>query len=396
MAFDADTIVLGAGPAGSTVARLLAADGISVLLLDRAAAPVFKVGESLLPEGVSLCRRMGMGRHLEEAGFLGKYGAHFILTEDGTEERFDFLGEADDRTPPAYEVKRVEFDALLARFAAEGGARLLRGFDVEHVDVDAGPGVAVTSRDGRKLTARFLVDATGPAGLLGQRLSLRDPLPGLRKAAIFSHFADVPRASGRKAGDIIILHSDVGWHWVIPFSDGTTSVGIVGEPDFLRSMGADDQQRFDRICERTETHRRLLGKRRQLMPIHRRADYSFRCRTFSGERFLLVGDAAGFVDPIFSNGVFLAQKSAFLAHDCLGPALKAGTLPGAAERARYEKDLRVGLDRFVTLVRQFYDDTFAHNIVRTRERPALKVALTGLLAGGVWDEDNVWIRMGVV
>lgn len=395
MGLDADTIILGAGPGGSTLARLLAVDGVSVLLADRAPAATFKVGESLLPEGISLCHRLGVD--LEGAGFLAKCGAHFFLTDEGTDERFDFREAIrGDRAPHAYEVKRIEFDGLLQRFAEEGGARIVRNFDVEDVDLAAGPGVAVVARDGRRLTARFLVDATGPAAVVGARLSLREPIPGLRKAAIFSHFADVPRATGRAAGDIGILHSNDGWHWIIPFSDGTASVGVVGEPEYLRSMGADDQERFDRLCERSETHVRLLSGRRQLLPLHRRADFSFRCRTFSGERFLLLGDAACFIDPVFSSGVFLAQKAAFLAHERITPALRSGQLPSADDRAGYERDLRIGLERFLALVRQFYDDTFVKNIVRTRERAALKSALTSLLAGDVWDDDNVWIRMGVI
>jgi flavin-dependent dehydrogenase len=255
--------------------------------------------------------------------------------------------------------------------------------------------VEVVARDGRRLAARFLVDATGPTALLPTRLQLREPIDGLRKAAIFSHFAGVPRATGTAAGDIDILHSDDGWHWIIPFSDGTASVGVVGEPEYLRSMGADDQERFDRLCERSEVHRRLLGERRQLLPLYRRADFSFRCRTFSGSRFLLIGDAACFIDPVFSSGVFLAQKGAFLAHEHIAPALKAGRLPSTEDLAAYERNLRVGLDRFLTLVRHFYADAFVRNIIRCRERRALKSALTSLLAGDVWDDYNIWIRMGV-
>jgi flavin-dependent dehydrogenase len=340
---------------------------------------------------------MGLKAQLEAHGFLKKHAARFVLGEDGVEDTFDFANALRaERAPYAYQVKRLEFDGLLQRFAVEGGAKILWDVTVQDVDLEDTGGVLIKSRDGRSFRCRYLVDASGPSSLLARSLTLREPLPGLNKVALFSHFEGVPRRTGKSEGDIVILWSENGWFWIIPFTGGITSVGAVGNADLIQSMGTDDASRFDRLCDQSATHREYLGERRQLFPLQRRADYSFRLKTLSGERFVLVGDASGFIDPIFSSGVFLAQNGAFLARDLVSPALRSGRLPDPAAREHYEARVRLGVDRFLGLVRQFYDNRFIENAVRSRTRPELKRALISILAGDVYHEENVLIRMGLL
>jgi flavin-dependent dehydrogenase len=215
------------------------------------------------------------------------------------------------------------------------------------------------------------------------------------RIAMFSHFEGVPRDDGARAGDIVILWTEQGWFWVIPFQDGTTSVGVVGDPETIQAAGADDQERFDNLCAQSDVHRRYLAERRQLEPLRRHADYSFACHAKSGDRFLLLGDASGFVDPIFSTGVFLAQMGAFAASDVIAPALLAGELPGMSVRREFENKLGLGMRRYLALVQRFYDGRFMDDMVRARRRVQTQKALTSVLAGDIFDEDNPLIRMGV-
>jgi flavin-dependent dehydrogenase len=394
---EADVLILGAGPAGSTLAYWLASAGLATTILDRASGPEFKVGESLLPEGVRLCHEMGLAEALATGPFLPKHGAQFILSADGVGDRFDFREALRaERCNHAYQVKRRDFDGLLQEHARGAGAELLWNVNVRRVELDADNHVSAWDIDGAEHRARYLVDATGLAHLVARQERAFEPLDGLKKVSILSHFEGIPHQEGERAGDIRILWTPSGWFWVIPFLDGTTSVGVVGDPDVVAAAGGDDQARFDALAGQSETHRAVLGERRQLAPVQRRADYSFRSKAKTGPRHLLLGDAGGFIDPIFSTGVYLAQQGAFLARDAILPALSRGELPGAAQRAHFAERIELATSRYLALVRMFYDQEFMDDIIRSRRRRQTRCALTSLLAGDIFDEGNTLLRMGML
>lgn len=394
---ESDVLIIGAGPAGSTLAYWLAKAGLATRILDRASGPQFKVGESLLPEGIRLCREMGLGEALESGPFLPKFGAQFILSEDGASDRFDF-GEAlrAERCGHAYQVKRVDFDSLLQQHAQDAGAELCWDVNVRRVDPEGHGHVSAWDAAGQEHRARYLVDASGLAHLVARQLGQAEALDGLRKVSIFSHFDGIPREEGKRGSDIRILWTPSGWFWVIPFQDGTTSIGVVGDPDVVAEAGADDQQRFDALAAQSDVHRSVFSARRQLAPVQRKADYSFRTGAKTGARFLLLGDAAGFIDPIFSTGVYLAQQGAFLARDAILPALTRGELPGAPARAHFTERIELATRRYLSLVHMFYDQKFMDDIIRSRRRENTRRALTSVLAGDIFDEDNTLLRMGML
>ena len=393
---DHDVVILGAGPTGTTAARLLTQRGIGVTVFDREAGPTFKIGESLLPEGIRLCHQLGLEEQLHEAGFVVKNGARFILTNDGAEDRFDFQDAwRADRCSFAYQVKRQEFDALLARHAESGGADIQWSTHVRDVEFRTSD-ILITLGDGRQCTTRYIADATGPAHFLAKRFNLRRPNPTLRKVSLFTHCAGIPRASGRAEGDITILWSESGWFWVIPFSDGITSVGLIGDQDIVDAAGKSDQERFDNLCSQSASHKSLFDDQEQLMPVQRRANWAYRCDPIAGENFVLLGDAAGFIDPVFSTGVYLGQQGAFFFDEFLGPALAAGDSPSAEDRENFNRRMRTALDRFQQFVNQFYDSSFVDNIIRSRKRAGLRQSITSLLAGDVFYEDNPMLRMGII
>jgi flavin-dependent dehydrogenase len=394
---DSDVLIIGAGPAGCTLAYWLASAGISTRILDRASGPVFKIGESLLPEGVRLCREMGLGAALDSGPFLPKFGAQFILSEDGVSDRFDF-SEAlrAERGDYAYQVKRVDFDALLQEHAQAAGAELRWNVNVRSVDLEQRGHVSAWDSEGGEHRARYLVDASGLAHLVARQLGAAEAIEDLRKVSIFSHFEAVPREEGPRESDIRVLWTAGGWFWVIPFADGTTSVGVVGDPEVIAAAGADDQERFDALAAQSEVHRAVLGQRRQLAPVQRKADYSFRTTARTGRRYLLLGDAGGFLDPIFSTGVYLAQKGAFMARDAILPALSRGELPGEPERAHFTELIEQATDRYLSLVQMFYDEKFMDDVIRSRRRKNTRRALTSILAGDIFDEANTLLRMGML
>ena len=391
-----DVVILGAGPTGTTAARLLAQRKMQVTVFDRETGPSFKVGESLLPEGIRLCHKLGLEDQLRESGFLVKNGARFILATDGAEDRFDFQDAwRADRSAYAYQVKRQEFDAMLARHAEAGGADIHWDTDVRDVEFREDH-ILMTFADGQRCTTRYLVDATGPAHFLAKRLRLRRPIPTLRKTSLFTHCAGIPRRSGHEEGDITILWSDSGWFWVIPFSDGTTSVGLIGDPEVVDEAGTSDQERFDKLCAQSASHKTLFDGREQLIPVQRRADWSYHCDPLAGENFVLLGDAGGFLDPVFSSGVYLGQQGAFFCDEILGPALAAGGLPSAESREQFGERMQTALDRFLQFVNQFYDSRFLENVIRSRKRAGLRQSITSLLAGDIFYEDNPMLRMGII
>jgi len=392
---DADVIVVGAGPAGCTLAYLLAARGRDVLVLDKEAGPIFKIGESLLPAGVHLCHEMGLKEALEQGGFMPKWAARFVLSDTGDEERFPFSDALRVKAGArAYQVKRRDFDDLLHRHARSAGARYHWGARVAGVDLATAEGPIVRLTDGETLSARFVVDATGQGHFLARELGLRRPIPGLAKTALFAHFERVRRHAGIEEGDITVLWNSEYWTWIIPFTDGTTSVGVVGNPDRIRAAGANDDERFAALCSATEHHRRFLAERVQLFELQRRADFSYQCTQLAGPRFVLIGDAASFIDPLFSTGVFLAQQGAFLAERMLSAALEESRALSEAEQQDYTTTMQTAIRRFLALVQGSYDHGFIETAVRGRRRPGMRRAFISLLAGDVLDEENPLIGMG--
>jgi len=393
---EVDVLIIGAGPAGSTLGYLLASQGVSTAIVDRAAGPEFKIGESLLPEGVRLCREMGLGEALERGPYLEKFGAQFILGDDGASDRFCF-DEAlrPERGMSAYQVKRKDFDALLQGHAEGAGVRIDWNTKVHEVDFGADDHVAVRA-GGDTYAARYVVDASGLSQVVARQRGESEPRADLQRVALFSHFEGVPRDEGERAGDIRVIWTEQGWFWVIPFQDGTTSVGVVGDPESLRVAGQDAQESFDALAGQGPVHRALLAERKQLFPVRRMANYASKVEHKTGERYLLLGDASGFLDPIFSTGAFFAQASAFLARDAILPALAAGYLPDQAARSGYEEKIDLAVRRYKSLIQMFYDRKFMDDVIRSRRRENIRRALTSLLAGDVFHEENPLLRMGVV
>ncbi|HWC65347.1 MAG TPA: NAD(P)/FAD-dependent oxidoreductase [Thermoanaerobaculia bacterium] len=380
-----DAIVVGGGPAGSTVSHLLARAGRSVLVLEKETFPRFVIGESLLPFSTPIFEKLGVLEEIKSR-FQHKLGAYF--TEEGKEadRKVVFAHGFKKGYGLAFQVKRAELDELLLSAAEKAGAEVRFGWRVTAFRREGTTvtGVDAVAPDGsaHALSARIVVDATGRAAMGARASGGVVPEEALRRGALFAHFSGVPLGENETPGDIRMVVFDRGWWWFIPFSDGTWSVGVVSD---AIPAGASLEERFDRMVASTGTVRERLRDAKRLMPVAAESDYSYSVRTLTGDGWVAIGDAAGFLDPIFSSGVFLAMTTGEKAAEVLARALGRREGPvRALDLREYERFTREGFARFRKFVIGFYEPAFRDIFYSKPPVHALYSSVTSILAGGVF------------
>ena len=386
---DFEVIIIGCGPGGSSAATFLARGGKRVLVLEKEIFPRFHIGESLLPCNMPIFREMGVLPALEAAGFPRKLGARFDLSNGTLGTRFAFRQGKYNREPEAIQVERAVFDHILLKHARASGADVREGWSVSKFTTDA-DGVNVEACDPEGKThhfrAAYLIDASGRGNFTGNQEGLRIDHPRHKKLAIFGHFTGVERDSGEANNDIIIVRLPNKWFWIIPISPEKTSVGLVIDKDeFAQEKGA-PQEVFDRWVQSSSVVRERMRSARRVNETRTTSDFSYYNRRLVGERLLRVGDAAGFMDPIFSAGVFLAMWSGKHAAETVQQALAAGK-PDERQFARYERRVRKAITCYWRMVENYYTTPFMELFLRPTERCNLFSAVIGLLAGefeGCW------------
>jgi flavin-dependent dehydrogenase len=384
-----DCIIIGGGPAGSTVATLLARRGRRVVVLEKARFPRFHVGESLLPYSLPIMERLGVLEKVRRAGFQEKYGAYFWNESTGGIRPVVFADSIDAAQPMAYQVKRADFDLLLLEHSISQGAEVRQETAVTEVlfEGDRAVGVAAAGPDGARfeLSAKVVIDASGQEAFLSRKMKTRSFDPKLKRAGLFAHYENVPRAEGRAAGDILLPVEDDIWYWIIPFSDGTSSVGAVYDPTTPNATipGETLDERHDRLVGRSKRMRELLGPGRRTSKAVGISDYSSYASKLGGDGWVLVGDAASFLDPVFSTGVFLALAMGERAAAAVDSALVKKGRVDASDLKRYERESRRLVARFRRFVHAFYDPTFFEAFCSKEPFDKIRAAITTLLAGGV-------------
>jgi len=398
-----DVIVIGGGPGGATAATLVAQHGHRVLLLERSAEPRFKIGESLMPATWWTFERLGMIPKLKASHFVPKYSVQFYGRSGRGSAPFYFQETNPHESSVTWQVVRSEFDALMLDNAREHGVDVRRGAAVKDVLFDGERAVGVRAsfpqEGAREIHCKVVVDATGRSAFLGRKLGLMRPDRELRKAAIFSHFEGALRDPGIDEGATLVLYTggtvdENAWFWYIPLPEDKVSVGVVGSVESLiTNRPGDPQKVFDEEVARCPEAQRRLACARQTFPVQVLNDFSYRSSRIAGDGWVLVGDAFGFLDPIYSSGVLLALTSGEQAADSIHAALVAGDVSAARLGAHGPRFL-AGMEAMRKLVYAFYEKDFSFAKF-LRRFPEQRIELIHLLVGNVFrPSDELFATMG--
>ena len=397
-----DVIVVGGGPAGSTVATLVAAQGHRVTLLERDRQPRFKIGESLMPDSYWTFKRLGVLDRLNASTFPRKHSVQFFSSKGKASTPFYFSQNNPHESAVTWQVRRHEFDQMLLDNAAEKGVHVRRGVSVQDAlyEGDNVVGVRAKLEDGtmQDMPAQVVVDASGQSALLARKMNIKKTEPKLKKASIFTHFSGGRRDAGIDEGATLILHTEHkdSWFWYIPLHDDIVSVGVVGALDYLLQSRKDlePQQIFDAELAKCRPMQERLQNAQQAFPVKVTQDFSYRADRIAGQGWVLIGDAFGFLDPIYSSGVLLALKSGELAADCINDGLAANDLSG--ERlGRFGPELVAGMEAIRKLVYAFYEKEFSFAWF-LKNHPECAQGVIDILSGDVFKEgiEDIFEPMG--
>jgi flavin-dependent dehydrogenase len=393
---DYDVVVIGGGPAGSTVSTLIAQHGCRVGLFERERFPRFHIGESLIPETYWVLKRLNMLPRMQQSPFVKKYSVQFVNASGKVSAPFYFHDNKPHECSQTWQVVRSQFDLMLLDNAREHGVDAQEGVHVLDVlfEDDRAVGVTIKTPDGlrREVRARVVVDASGQAALLQNRFKLRVWDPVLNKGAIWTYWQGAYRDTGRDEGATMVLQTDNrnGWFWYIPQHDDVVSVGIVAPFDYLfKGRGADHENTYFQEVERCPAVKQRISGATRVTGYFVTRDYSYRSTRVAGDGWVLVGDAFGFLDPLYSSGVLLALKSGELAADAIVDGLERGDV-SEEQLGRWGASFNQGVDRMRRLVCEFYDGFSFGAFVRTY--PHLRGTITDLLIGDLFTDrvDAVW------
>jgi len=379
-----DVAIIGGGPAGSTAATCLAKAGKRVTVLEKETFPRFHIGESLLPYNMPIFEELGVREKIEKAGFIPKYGARFCLADASMETLFRFGDGRYTEQPMSYQVERARFDSILLRHAGECGADILEDTRITGYTT-TGDGVTLErGKEADPILARFLIDASGQSNFTGNRERLRIFSPKLKNVAIYGHFSGIRLPAGSERGDIVIYRLDEAWFWFIPLGDDRVSLGLVVARTQVKERSP--KELFEEAIALSPALASRLEKRVSLTPLHSVSDYSYTNKKFVGERLIRAGDAAGFLDPIFSSGVYLAMVSGKMAATALADALPQDR-PLTRSMLSYEKTLRETMRVYSSLIEGFYTRPFMELLMQPQDILQLPAAINAILAGRL---DQPW------
>lgn len=381
-----DVVVVGGGPAGSTAAAFLAKAGRQVMLVEKEAHPRFHIGESLLPRNLDIFERLGV---LEQVRAIGvhKPGAEFASDRTGRAITYPFASALNRDRTHAWQVRRSELDALLFANAIRHGAAAAQETRVTDVHI-AGRGQrsVVTARDkaGRMLEwrPRYVLDASGRDTFMASRMNLKDANKCNNTAALYAHFAGVPRREGELAGYIGIHLAEDGWFWLIPLPDDIMSIGFVGNQAAWKGRTGTPAELFMRRIASSPTVSARTQGAKLVSDIYSTANYSYRARRGNGDGFLLIGDAYGFVDPMFSTGVLMAMAAGELGAKTADTWLK-NPARGQRMAARTNREVARAMDRISWLIYRINDPVFRTMFMAPSNRFWMRDGIVNLLAGNL-------------
>jgi len=391
-----DVAIIGGGPAGSTAAALLAQAGRRVIVFEREKFPRFHIGESLLPFSMKAFMRLGLHEKFSQAGFIKKYGGEIIgaCSENGT--KFYFKDGYRSQTDHAYQVTRGDFDKVLLDHARESGARVHEETAVDGIDFSSDGIQLGVKTNGllHSVRARYLVDASGRTSVLGRQFKIKKTYDHLQKLSMFAHYEGVWRRDGIDGTLTVLVRAVDCWFWLIPLTAERTSVGVVLDSETFRKSKLSAEDFLEQALAKQPTIAKRMRNARRVSKVYLEADFSYRSARLYGNRWLLTGDAAGFIDPIFSSGVFLAVFSGEKCADVLNEVL---TRPRKAKHlfARYERSVNRAMDVYLRFVNAWYTKEFIEVFLAPRSVLGLAPAVNAVLGGNVGNSFPIRWRMWV-
>jgi flavin-dependent dehydrogenase len=394
---DYDVVVIGGGPGGSTVSTILAQHGLKVALFEREKFPRFHIGESLIPETYWVLKRLNMLPKMQRSHFVKKYSVQFVNASGKVSAPFYFWDNKPHECSQTWQVVRSEFDQMMLDNAREHGVEARDGVHVVDVLFEGERACGVRIKEGgdghgrRDVHARVVVDASGQAAMLQNRFKLRLWDPVLNKGAIWTYFQNAYRDLGRDEGATMVLQTKdrKGWFWYIPLHNDVVSVGVVAPFDYLFKGRTSHEETYREAVDRCPAVKERVAHATRITGYFATRDYSYRSRQAAGDGWVLVGDAFGFLDPLYSSGVLLALRSGEMAADAIAEGLQKGDVSGA-QLGKWSGPFNEGMDRMRRLVCEYYNGFSFGNFVRNY--PELRGTVTDLLIGDLFTSrvDNVW------
>jgi flavin-dependent dehydrogenase len=385
-----DVIVIGGGPSGATCSTLLAQQGVRVELFEREKFPRFHIGESLIPETYWVLKRLNMLEKMKQSHFVKKFSVQFMNSRGKLSEPFYFRDNKPHECSDTWQVYRQEFDLMMLRNAEEHGVMVHEEHRVLEVlfEGERAVGVRVEDKHGqqREVRAKVVVDASGQASMIASRMGLRVWDPELKKAALWTYWEGAYRDTGRDEGATMVMQTEgkKGWFWYIPLHNNIVSVGVVADHDYLFKRELKDLEAIYNeqvsLCPGL-AERLATGKRVQQFRVQK--EYTYKSKQLAGDGWVLIGDAFGFLDPLYSSGVLLALKSGALAADAVAEGIAKGDT-SAAQLGKWGPDFIRGMERMRRLVIEYYDGFSFGRFVK--RHPHLKGHLTDLLIGDLFED----------
>ncbi len=395
MSLSHEVIIIGGGPGGSTLGSLLAKKGVDVAIIEREVYPRFHIGESLLPATMPLYKEIGFYETLKSGKYIDKYGARFVDFKSQDEVYFGFRDGFNPDIPNAFEVERSQFDRDILNHASLCGAKVYQPARVKSAQCTKTQATLQTTLG--EMTCEYVIDATGRDALFGKQNKLRTAHPDLNNVAVFAHYTGVKRNPGLDEGDITIgLLPNRAWTWLIPFKGERTSVGVVCTSSIFK-VGSDLEEYLHTMLSMSERVKDMMKDAERCTEISVISNYSHVSETYCGDRWMMAGDAAVFLDPIFSSGVHVSCTSAKLASEVILKCLKDRLSILDEDRgARYKKELDKGVSRFHNLISLFYGDNFVQQMKKTLTLENSRKAFTSAVAGDMWNDNNFLFQKNVL
>jgi flavin-dependent dehydrogenase len=400
-----DVAIIGGGPAGSTAAALLARAGRRVIVLERDKFPRFHIGESLLPFSMRAFTRLGLHEKFARAGFMEKFGGEMYGACGNDGVKFYFEDGFRSQTDRSYQVTRADFDKVLLDHAGESGAEVREETAVDSIEFsEEAAAIRVSRRDElplvhggaearpSEISARYVIDASGRNSILSAKFKLKKNYEHLQKVSVFAHYDGMTRAEGRDGTLTRMVRAIDRWFWVIPLTATRTSVGVVLDSDVYKKSQLSSEDFLAQAIREQPLLMETMRNAERVTPVRTAADFSYRSTRLAGDRWLLAGDAAGFIDPVFSSGVFLAvlagEQAADVLHEVLARPAKRKKL-----FARYQRNVNKAMDVYLRFVDAWYSKEFIEVFLHPQDVFQIPPAVNAVLGGNIGDSFAIRWRM---